>query len=290
MTKTGFMGRVFPVFSALASLAAVFFLGSVPLRAAAPETTRPFPAAELAVLADGAIYPGEVRLTDGAAWVSLREFARFAAPEAAVKWHPESGSATVRTETLALTAADGARILEANGRLLWCPDRLYIDRSVLYVPLRQIGTAFGFDCTYDETLPAARLTRTKAAVPPPAANEDDLLWLSRIIEAEAGAEPFEGKLAVGAVILNRVDSDEFPNTVRDVIFDSRYGVQFTPAENGSVWNEAGEDSVRAARVTFDNPRLWEDIEYFLNPDLSSNFWIPRSRAYAFTIGRHEFYR
>ena len=290
MAKNGNASGIRPGLAAIAFGALLLFFGSV--RAAAQaENPAADPRADLAVLADGVRYPGEVRLEAGTAWVSVREFSLFADPEAEVLWLPDRRAASVRTESLDLLAADGARILEANGRLLWCPDRLYIDRSVLYAPLRQISAAFGYGCTYDGNAPAALLTRGPDAVPSPSsAEKEDLLWLARIIEAEAGAEPFEGKLAVGAVILNRVDSDEFPDSVREVIFDSRYGIQFTPAENGTVWNEAGEESVRAARVTLDNPRLWDDITYFLNPALSSSFWIPRSRAYAFTIGRHEFYR
>ncbi len=285
MAKNGIYAGMSLWFRFIAAFSLLLLLGTV--RAAAASDPR----ADLAVFADGAPYPGEVRLDDGTAWVAVREFALFADPEAAVLWIPERCAASVRTDGLDLLAAAGSRILEANGRLLWCPDRLYIDRSILYAPLRQIAAAFGFDCTYDGSFPAAVLTRTAPAVLPPSPDEgDDLLWLSRIIEAEAGAEPFEGKLAVGAVILNRVDSEEFPDSVREVIFDSRYGIQFTPAENGTVWNEAGEESVRAARVTLDNPRLWDDIAYFLNPALSSSFWIPRSRPYAFTVGKHEFYR
>ena len=95
---------------------------------------------------------------------------------------------------------------------------------------------------------------------------------------------------MGSVILNRVLSEEFPDTIWGVIFDDRNGVQFTPAENGSVWRDPGEDSVRAACVTLDNPPLWDDIEYFLNPAIARSLWIPASREYAFTIGGHDFYR
>ena len=245
----------------------------------------------LLVQADGVPYPGRVRLEEGTAWVSLREFSLFADSGAKVEWDSASRTAAVRTDALLLTAAEGGRIIEANGRLLFCPDELYIDGASLWVPLRTTARAFGFSWAYDPAIPAAVLSREGDAVPArDEEGEDRVFWLSRIIEAEAGAEPFEGKLAVGSVILNRMLSDEFPDTVWGVIFDDRNGVQFTPAENGAIWREPGEESVRAARVTLDNPPLWDDIEYFLNPDIAESLWIPAARECAFTIGGHAFYR
>ena len=246
---------------------------------------------DLLVQVDGKLYPGRVRLEEGTAWVSLREFSLFADSEASVEWDNASRTATVRTDALLLTAAEGGRIIEANGRLLFCPDELYIGGASLWVPLRTTARAFGFSCAYDPAVPAAVLSREGEAVPARDEEEEDrVFWLSRIIEAEAGAEPFEGKLAVGSVILNRMLSDEFPDTVWGVIFDDRNGVQFTPAENGAIWQDPGEESVRAACVTLDNPPLWDDIEYFLNPDIAESLWIPAAREYAFTIGGHAFYR
>ena len=245
----------------------------------------------LAVRSGSRAYPGRVRLEEGTAWVSLREFSLFADGGAKVRWDGESRTASVHTDALALSVRAGERIMEANGRLLLCPEAARIDGSLLWVPLRTAARAFGFSCSYDPAVPEAVLTREGDAVAPrDEEGEDRVFWLSRIIEAEAGAEPFEGKLAVGSVILNRMLSDEFPDTVWGVIFDDRNGVQFTPTENGSIWRDPGEDSVRAACVTLDNPPLWDDIEYFLNPDIAESLWIPAAREYAFTIGGHAFYK
>ena len=56
-------------------------------------------------------------------------------------------------------------------------------------------------------------------------NSTDLYWLSRIISAEAKGEPLAGQIAVGNVVLNRTRSAAFPNTVKDVIFDKKYGAK-----------------------------------------------------------------
>ena len=64
--------------------------------------------------------------------------------------------------------------------------------------------------------------------------EGDRYLLANLIYCEAGGEPYEGQVAVAAVILNRVDSDNFPNTIKEVIFDTKYGVQFPPAHDGKI--------------------------------------------------------
>ena len=84
-------------------------------------------------------------------------------------------------------------------------------------------------------------------------------------------------------------SDEFPNTIYDVIFDRKYGVQFSPVANGSIWNTPNADSVAAAKICLDAYYLSRDALYFLNPDLATNFWIPNNRDFLIKVGGHEFY-
>jgi N-acetylmuramoyl-L-alanine amidase len=119
---------------------------------------------------------------------------------------------------------------------------------------------------------------------------DDLYWLARIIQAEAGGEPFEGKIAVGNVVLNRVRSAEFPSTVYGVIFDRKFGVQFTPTANGSIYCEPSLESVIAARICLEGYTLSDQALYFFNPRTAGSSWIAKHRPYAFRIGNHAFYK
>ncbi|MBQ2468213.1 MAG: cell wall hydrolase, partial [Clostridia bacterium] len=113
--------------------------------------------------------------------------------------------------------------------------------------------------------------------------------LSRIISAEAEGEPLEGKLAVGTVILNRVASPDYPDTIYGVIFDRQNGVQFTPAGSGTVYCDPGPDSVRAAKMCLEGYRTSGDILFFMNESIAESFWIKNNRAFAFSIGKHDFY-
>ena len=114
--------------------------------------------------------------------------------------------------------------------------------------------------------------------------------MARIISAESRGEPLLGKLAVGTVVLNRVASDEFPDSIYDVIFDNQWGIQFQPVANGTIYNEPTEESMLAAKLCLDGARVAGDSLYFLAPELTDNHWIMENREYVTTIGCHWFYR
>lgn len=119
----------------------------------------------------------------------------------------------------------------------------------------------------------------------------DLYWLSRIIHAEAGAEPYKGKVAVGNVILNRVKSKDFPNTVKGVIFEYYQGIpQFSPVAEGTIYNTPSEESIQAAKDAFNGARPVGDATYFFNPDKAEGKWIVKNKTYVMRIGDHVFYR
>ena len=123
----------------------------------------------------------------------------------------------------------------------------------------------------------------------PAYTEDDLYWLSRIISAESKGESLLGQVAVGNVILNRVASDVFPDTIRDVIFDRKNAVQFEPVTNRTIYDEPTAQSVLAARLALNGTNVVGGCLYFFNPSLSKGLWIRQNRAYFGSIGCHAFY-
>ncbi|MBE7030839.1 MAG: cell wall hydrolase [Ruminococcaceae bacterium] len=118
---------------------------------------------------------------------------------------------------------------------------------------------------------------------------DDVYWLSRIIHAEAQGESYRGKVAVGSTILNRVKSKEFPNTIYGVIFDTKYGVQYTPTVNGAIYNTPNADSVAAAKEALSGAKPVGQSMYFYNPRKAGSSWIANNRPYYTTIGNHAFH-
>lgn len=247
-------------------------------------------ASDIGVYTDGLVYEGEVRTVNGSAYVRLREFS-CAVDNSVVMWDSESNTASVSTDSLMLTAQKGSSYMVANGRYLWCTEGIFTENGTMYVPLRAISKAFGFDCRWSEEDRAAYLTRQRGALVSADSyyHAEDIYWLSRIIHAEAQGEPFRGKLAVGTVILNRVADEQFPDRLYDVIFDRKHGVQFTPTVNGQIYKTPSEESVIAAKLCLDGYRLSDNVLYFLNPRLASNFWIPNNCTFVASIGGHDFY-
>ena len=220
-------------------------------------------------------------------YVSLRTVAGLLAPEAGVFW--ENGTAWVRGDGLTLSARPGDVWLTANDRALYISGGVLLENGRTLVPIRVLAEALGgsVDWIREE---GVTLTAGSGRPAAPAYTEDELYWLSRIISAESRGEPLLGKIAVGTVVLNRVASDEFPDSIRDVIFDSKWGTQFQPVANGTVYHEPTAESVLAAKLVLDGARAAGDSLYFLAPDLTDNHWTMENREFVVTIGCHWFYR
>jgi hypothetical protein len=120
-------------------------------------------------------------------------------------------------------------------------------------------------------------------------SEEDLFWLSRIIHAEARGERFEGMLAVGSVVMNRKYHPQYPDTVREVIFDRRNGIQFSPTANGSINNNPSIQSFIAAMEVLEGKRNASSALFFMNPSIARSTWMRDNRPYAFTLQSHAFF-
>ncbi|MGE5628341.1 MAG: cell wall hydrolase [Solirubrobacterales bacterium] len=112
----------------------------------------------------------------------------------------------------------------------------------------------------------------------------DIDLLSRLISAEAAGESYEAKVAVGAVVLNRVKDTRFPNTLTSVIYEKSYGYyQFTPVENGYINKAADSDSIKAAYAVSSGADPTKGALYYFD-DSATNKWL-WSRPLALRIGK-----
>lgn len=235
------------------------------------------------VVVSGQNYGGQIRFVSGVTYVGLREFSERQGAQ--VTWNSVNSTARAKSSSVELLARIGDSHLTANGRRISCTGRVFIESGRTYVPLRAIGNAFGYDTSWNSTSFTATMWKNGGA----SYNADELYWLSRIIHAEARGEPMQGKLAVGSVVLNRVKSREFPNTVYGVIFDRAGGVQFTPVANGEIYKTPDSDSIEAAKRCLNGERVSSAILFFINTDIAESFWITANRRYVMTVGNHDFY-
>jgi N-acetylmuramoyl-L-alanine amidase len=115
------------------------------------------------------------------------------------------------------------------------------------------------------------------------AYEKDLL--ARLVRAEAESEPYAGKVAVAVVVLNRVDSSSFPNSISAVINQAG---QFSPVSNGQINKPADSESIRAVNEALTTKRsLGAGSLFFYNPKTASSRWLD-SRPTTLVIGNHTF--
>lgn len=115
-------------------------------------------------------------------------------------------------------------------------------------------------------------------------NSNDVNLLSRLIYGEARGEPYTGQVAVGAVVLNRVKSSSFPNTIAGVIYQSG---AFDVVSDGQINLTPNSTAKKAAQDALNGWDPTYGAIYYFNPATATNKWI-WSRPMTVTIGRHRF--
>lgn len=108
--------------------------------------------------------------------------------------------------------------------------------------------------------------------------------MAQLVTAEAKGEPYAGQVAVATVILNRVDSPLFPNTISSVIYQAG---QFTPVRTGSINQTPTASAIRAVDEALAFRGQGRGSLYFYNPKIATNHWIA-TRQHTITIGNHVF--
>ena len=108
--------------------------------------------------------------------------------------------------------------------------------------------------------------------------------LARVISAEARGEPYSGQVAVGAVILNRVEHPSFPNTIAGVVYQPG---AFTCMVDGQIDQPVAQSAVRAAQEALNGADPSGGAIYYFNPSTATSAWI-WSRPLIKVIGNHRF--
>ena len=235
--------------------------------------------------------PAPMVVKSGTTYVPLRAFCEVIEPSSQITWDKETKTAMVSAENLELQVTIDQKYLIANERYLYIPDGCFSVDGNIMVPVRQLAKAYGATVEWD----GKTKTITITSGGPPIEhgeiyyNQDDVFWLSRIIYAESGAESLDGQIGVGNVVLNRVASKDFPDTIYDVIFDTQFGIQFTPISNGAIYRTPTEQCEIAAKLALDGAITVKDSLFFVNASLATNSWIMDNCKYVTTIGGHSFY-
>lgn len=141
-----------------------------------------------------------------------------------------------------------------------------------------------FQANYGLQIDGAAGPQTRAALKKYSLNQSEIDLLARVIYSEARGEPYTGQVAVGAVVMNRIQSPLFPDTINGVVFQAR---AFTAVDDGQIWLTPDSTAYQAA---FDAVRGWDPSYgslYYFNPKTATSKWI-WSRPQKLQIGNHIF--
>lgn len=218
-------------------------------------------------------------LYDGVSYFPLEETVKAFYPDSEISC--ENGVYTAKGEDFTMTVEKGKRYVEINDRYLYVAGGFKTRESdgMVMVPARILGQALGFGVDWNKMV-----LFTSGGAPLSMADkpytDEDLDLISRVITHESGNQSLEGKMAVGNVILNRVNSSLFPDTVYDVIFQKN---QFTGATNAT----ANAESIIAAKLVLEGANVVPDAYYFNG--VGKACWASRNKPLLYTIGGHAFY-
>ena len=273
-------------------LSAILLICAGAIGTSAASVAYPAGSKETDVYLDGKeILEGECILYDSVTYVPLRNFCNLF-DDCSFSWDNRTSTATVKSATLTMTVQTNAIYITANGHYYYTVGKVLNLGGHLYVPIRPLARTFNTEVKWNNALRSVELStanRNAKAVAKASYDQDDVYWLSRIISAEAKGEPFLGQIAVGNVVLNRVRSSSYPNTIYGVIFDRKHGTQFSPVSFGTIYNKPTQSAIIAAKICLEGYTLSDSVLFFMNPRIATNSWISRNRPYAFTIGNHDFY-
>ena len=210
-------------------------------------------------------------------------------------WQGDENAFSLTLQGVEFSGDSSKEYLSGNGRYFYAPEGWFTAGGQLYLPCDLLCRFLCLDASLSEDGSRLDVSTLNARVIPGGEDyydlnypSEDLFWLTQIIYAESWQQPLAGQIGVGNVVLNRVASPDFPDTVFDVIFDMEHNIQFEPITNGSVYATPDEQSRIAACLCLDGVNTVGDSLYFVNPDHGSG-WFDSALDLTITIGGHNFY-
>ena len=240
------------------------------------------------VYVDG-VFGGYSYLVNGRTYLALSDFCTMLGFDCTALEIDENNNVTCTAAEMPFSATIGSVTFQANGRYIDAPGGVLALDGKLLLPFDALKMIFSTGISYDAAANSVAVDTSTLELIEDGESyyaRQDLYWLARIIYAEANGQPFDGMIAVGNVVLNRVAAPQFANSIEGVIFEAG---QFTPVYDGSIYNEPSEAAIRAAQMALDGVDIVGNALYFVNPNACDGSWFANSLTYVATIGGHVFY-
>lgn len=229
---------------------------------------------------------------NGTTFIPVRDF--FQALGCTVEWSDSTKTVTVTRGTeLQAVFQLNSRLARANSRCWYMDQPCTALNGSAMIPVRAAAKIFNAEVVWDAENQAVILTGEgllESGITYYEDENDTLLWLARIIYHESGNQPLDGKVAVGNVVMNRVNNPMFPDTVYEVLYDNRTGVQFLKESNTKIFREPNEESWLAAKLVMEGYVTAPNCLYFASVRKINSCWAAKHRTYFGTIGAHAFWQ
>lgn len=224
---------------------------------------------------------------DGDVYVSLESVCGVLGYDAKTDYDIDTNNLTVSVAGIEITAGARDNYMCANGRCLYLPNGYFEINGSAVFPVDAVAKIFTLSISMNAENGGVDFGTANEAILMSGDefyDEDDLYWMSRIITWESGNQPVAGQIAVGNVVLNRVESQRFPDSIKEVIFQPG---QFSPAMNGAIYGEPYEISVICAKLTLEGYNTVGDALFF---QVGRYGAVADIATYVCTIAGHNFFK
>lgn len=224
---------------------------------------------------------------DGDVYVSLESVCGVLGYDAKTDYDIDTNNLTVSVAGIEITAGVGDNYMCANGRYLYLPNGYFEINGSAVFPVDAVAKIFNLGISMNAENGGVDFGTANEAILMSGDefyDEDDLYWMSRVITWESGNQPVAGQIAVGNVVLNRVESQRFPDSIKEVIFQPG---QFSPAMNGVIYGDPYEISVICAKLTLEGYNTVGDALFF---QVGRYGAVADIATYVCTIAGHNFFK
>lgn len=228
-------------------------------------------------------------IISGTTYIPLRAFCD--AIGGSIDWNGEKGTATMVKDGHTFAFYPGQEVCLIDG--VQKNHKAVIYKDSTFIPVRIVSEVMHYDVQWDDVYLTVKIDAPGVVVPDACKDAsytyEDMLYLGKIIQIECGYQPFQVKLGVAGTVMNRVTSSQFPNSVKEVIFDTKYGVQFPPVHTDKINITPSSESMIAAKCVLNGVTVIGKSLYFIDAKRAPSSWAHNNRPHSVTIEGMSFY-